>query len=100
MLYGLGAPVTDTLGPAISALPSCFNQELLNCLWHQNQQGLPESQCATIRSGYTDDKSEAALDSAIYALPVCGKASDMIPYVGIALGAGVMLTLAVMTMRR
>ena len=90
MLYGLGAAAPDTLGTAIAALPSCFSQELLNCLWHQNEQGLPESQCTTIRSGYTDEKSEDSLDSAIYALPVCGKASDMIPYVGMAFAVGVL----------
>jgi len=89
MLYGLGAP--DTLGPARAALPSCFNQELLNCLTHDNAEGLPPASCAAIKAAYdADDKTSLAIDSAVNALPVCGKASDMVPFIGMAFAAGVL----------
>jgi hypothetical protein len=95
MLYGLGA--ADTLKPAFAALPDCYSQELLNCLWHDNKSGLPKAQCETIRAGYTDAKSEEALDSAIYSLPVC-EGPSMVPYVGAAFAAGI--ALAALVLRR
>ncbi len=92
MLYGLGA--TDTLGPAIAALPECFSQDLMDCLVRGT--GLPKAQCATINAPYSgDQKTQDAIDNAINSLPVCTGPS-MVPYVGLAFAVGALLGAMVM----
>lgn len=95
MLYGLGA--TNKLALAKAALPDCFSRELMNCLAHDNEGGLPKAQCDTILHGYDDPKDEDPLNAAVNALPFC-EGPSMVPYVGVAFAAGI--ALAAIVMRR
>jgi hypothetical protein len=95
-MYGLGA--TNTLSPALAALPDCFSQELMNCLSHKNVDGLPKAQCDAILHGYDAEKDVDALNDAIDALRVC-EGPSMVPYVGAAFAAGIFLTAIFMKKR-
>jgi hypothetical protein len=96
MLYGLGVATPD-IAAAKAALPDCLSQELSNCIDHDNVGGLPKAQCDAIVLPYRDQASGKAMDDAINALPICSPPS-MVPYVGAAFAAGVLLT--VMFVRR
>lgn len=93
MLYGIG--VVDIVSPAVAALPECYSQSLSDCI--NKGTGLPKAQCDVIRAPYSasvDDKTTARMDDAVNALPIC-EGPSIIPYVGAAFAAGVLLTVMV-----
>lgn len=67
-MYAL-SQTPDQLSAALAVLPSCYSQQLENCLNAHNANGLPVSQCAAINSGYDADWD--AMKAKVDALPYC-----------------------------